>query len=69
MAVGAGCGLAGVLISTRYDVAAGGTVTGTPFAVSLAATAARNAVARHVGSRVARVARSSPGGERRVRET
>ncbi|WP_329246879.1 metal ABC transporter permease [Actinoallomurus sp. NBC_01490] len=72
VAVGAGCGLAGVLISTRYDVAAGGTVTvvtGALFAVSLAATAARNAVARHVGSRVARVARSSAGGERRVRET
>jgi ABC-type Mn2+/Zn2+ transport system permease subunit len=43
----AGSGLAGVLISTRYDMAAGGTVTvvtGTLFALSLAATTAWNAV-------------------------
>jgi ABC-type Mn2+/Zn2+ transport system permease subunit len=47
VAVGAGSGLAGVLISDRYDVAAGGTitvVTGTLFALSLAATTAWTAV-------------------------
>lgn len=48
VATGAGSGLAGVLVSTRYDVAAGGTitvVTGAVFALSLATTAARHALA------------------------
>ncbi|GLY79581.1 metal ABC transporter permease [Actinoallomurus iriomotensis] len=72
VATGAGCGLAGVLVSARYDVAAGGSitvVTGGLFAVSLAATAAWNAVGRRGGSRLARVAPGSTGGERRFRET
>jgi ABC-type Mn2+/Zn2+ transport system permease subunit len=44
---GIGSGLAGVLISTRYDVATGGTitvVTGTLFALSLAATTTWTAI-------------------------
>ncbi|MCO5996700.1 metal ABC transporter permease [Actinoallomurus rhizosphaericola] len=48
VASGIGSGLAGVLISTRYDVATGGTitvVTGTLFALSLAATTTWTAVA------------------------
>lgn len=47
VAAGAGSGLAGVLISTHYDVAAGGTitvVTGALFTLSLAATTTRTAV-------------------------
>jgi ABC-type Mn2+/Zn2+ transport system permease subunit len=41
VAAGAACGLAGVLVSTRYDVAAGGAITltiGAVFAASLVAT-------------------------------
>jgi ABC-type Mn2+/Zn2+ transport system permease subunit len=48
VAAGAGSGVTGVLISTRYDVAAGGTitvVTGALFALSLATTATWNAIA------------------------
>ncbi|MCO5968291.1 metal ABC transporter permease [Actinoallomurus soli] len=47
VAAGIGSGLAGVLISTRYDVATGGTitvVTGTLFALSLAATTTWTAI-------------------------
>jgi ABC-type Mn2+/Zn2+ transport system permease subunit len=54
VAVGAGSGLTGVLISTRYDVAAGGTitvVTGTLFALSLAATTVRTAATTRRGNR------------------
>ncbi|GAA4620172.1 metal ABC transporter permease [Actinoallomurus vinaceus] len=56
VAAGAGSGLTGVLISTSYDVAAGGAitvVTGTLFALSLAATTARNAVTARRGRRPA----------------
>jgi ABC-type Mn2+/Zn2+ transport system permease subunit len=45
---GAGSGLAGVLVSTRYDVAAGGSITviiGAVFALSLSATTAYGTVA------------------------
>lgn len=52
VAAGAGSGLAGVLISTHYDVAAGGTitvVTGALFALSLAATTALSAVTTRRG--------------------
>jgi ABC-type Mn2+/Zn2+ transport system permease subunit len=55
-AVGAGSGLAGVLISTRYDVAAGGTitvVTGTLFALSLVTTTTWNTFAARRGRRPA----------------
>jgi ABC-type Mn2+/Zn2+ transport system permease subunit len=46
---GSGSGLTGVLVSTRYDVAAGGAitvVTGALFALSLGAAAIRNTVTR-----------------------
>jgi ABC-type Mn2+/Zn2+ transport system permease subunit len=54
VATGAASGLIGMLISTRYDVAAGGAitvVTGTLFALSLTATAAWNAMAARRGNR------------------
>ncbi|WP_433174927.1 metal ABC transporter permease [Actinoallomurus sp. CA-150999] len=54
VAAGAGSGLTGVLISTRYDVATGGTitvVTGAAFALSLATAAARNTIATRRRSR------------------
>ncbi|TMQ92912.1 metal ABC transporter permease [Actinomadura soli] len=54
VAAGASSGLIGVQISTRYDVAAGGTitlVTGTLFVSSLAATTAWTAVASHYRER------------------
>jgi hypothetical protein len=47
VSVGAGSGLAGVLISNSYDVAAGGAitvVTGVTFALSLTATATWHAL-------------------------
>jgi ABC-type Mn2+/Zn2+ transport system permease subunit len=58
--VGAGCGVAGILISTRLDVAAGATVTlvaGAGFALSLAATALR---ARAGGARRGRRPAADP---------
>ncbi|GAA4605430.1 metal ABC transporter permease [Actinoallomurus liliacearum] len=57
VAAGAGSGLTGVVISTHYDVAAGGTitvVTGALFALSLAMTATRHTiVSRRRGRRPA----------------
>jgi ABC-type Mn2+/Zn2+ transport system permease subunit len=61
---GAGSGLIGVLLSTRYDVAAGGTitvVTGTAFALSLTVTTAWNALAaRHRHDRRSTAGESYP---------
>jgi ABC-type Mn2+/Zn2+ transport system permease subunit len=58
VAAGAGSGLTGVLISTRFDLAAGGTitvVTGALFALSLATTATWNVIAtRRRNRRLAR---------------
>ncbi|GAA0334163.1 metal ABC transporter permease [Actinoallomurus spadix] len=63
VASGIGSGLAGVLISTRYDVATGGAitvVTGTLFALSLAATTTWTAVTGSRRGRRPAADRSAP---------